>query len=408
MNKRDSDQKTEAAGGATARPLGGLRVLELGDQVSYAGHLLAQQGAEVTLIEPPGGFASRARPPFLDDIAGPDRSLSFHYFNAGKRSVVVDRAKASGREHLRAMLLSADVALDDQLQQPWAADALDYETLKQANPRLIWCAVTSFGQTGPHAHYKGDDFICMAAGGMTQLAGYNDLGPFTSPGDIAVKSSGAFAAVAIMLALHARDQGNEGQFIDVSMQEVVALGTETAPQFFDMKKSIRRRLPRPQRQAGIGYYPCADGYVMVYAAEAGVGTGWTRLVDWMVERKTPGADTLAGEAWLTNSFKARKENTELFAKLFLDFAMPLTKQELFQEGQRRRIAITPVNTGADLVADRHLKTVGTLSQVSECGSRPVIGPAAAVVMSATPFMTDSPAPQLAETVGQTTKESVPA
>jgi benzylsuccinate CoA-transferase BbsE subunit len=294
------------------------------------------------------------------------------------------------------MMTSADVILDDQRQDVWAETGLDYLALKRLNPRLIWCAVTSFGQTGPHAHYKGDDFICMAAGGMSQLAGYEDLGPFTSPGDIAVKSAAAFAAVAVMLALHARDRSNEGQFIDVSTQEVVALGTETAPQFFDMKKIVRRRLPRPQRQAGIGYYPCADGYVMVYAAEAGVGTGWTRLVDWMIERKTPGAEQLAGESWLTNSFKARTENSELFARIFSDFARPLTKQDLFHEGQRRRIAITPVNTGADLPADAHLRTMDVLGPVSECGARTIVGPAAAVVMSQTPMTTDRPAPALAK------------
>jgi benzylsuccinate CoA-transferase BbsE subunit len=389
MNSPDANSKI-------ARPLGDIRVLELGDQVSYAGRLLVQQGAEVTLVEPPGGFASRNRPPFLDDIVGPDRSLSFHYFNAGKRSVVIDRGCTEDLERLRSMMTSADVILDDQRQDVWAETGLDYLTLKRLNPRLIWCAVTSFGQSGPHAHYKGDDFICMAAGGMTQLAGYEDLGPFTSPGDIAVKSAAAFAAVAVMLALHARDRSNEGQFIDVSTQEVVALGTETAPQFFDMKKIVRRRLPRPQRQAGIGYYPCADGYVMVYAAEAGVGTGWTRLVDWMIERKTPGAEQLAGEAWLTNSFKARTENSELFARIFSDFARPLTKQDLFHEGQRRRIAITPVNTGADLPADAHLKTMDVLGPVSECGARTIVGPAAAVVMSQTPMATDRPAPALAK------------
>src|SRR4051812_47735914 len=104
MNKHSPDQSS-----GIARPLGSIRVLELGDQVAYAGRLMAQQGAEVALVEPPGGFASRNRPPFLGDIAGPDRSLSFHYFNAGKRSMVVDRFTPDGRERLLAELIAADV-----------------------------------------------------------------------------------------------------------------------------------------------------------------------------------------------------------------------------------------------------------------------------------------------------------
>lgn len=393
MNKEIAPRTPPAAGPAP-RPLGDIRVLELGDQVAYAGRLLSLQGAEVTLIEPPEGFASRRRPPFLDDIPGPDRSLSFHYFNAGKRSVVIDRARAEDRARLIALLSSADVVLDDRLQQDWAAIGCDYAKLARDNPKLIWCAVTGFGQTGPHAHYKSDDFIAMAAGGMMQLAGYDDLGPFAGPGDIAVKSASAFAAVAVMLALHGRDRDGLGQFIDVSMQEVVALGTETAPQFYDMKKIVRRRLGKPQRQAGIGFYPCADGYVMLYAAEAGVGTGWTRLVDWLIEAKAPGAEVLKGADWLTNRYKAQPDSTARFAVIFGAFARTLTKQQLFEEGQRRRISITPVNNGAEVCEDRHLKAVGSLQPVSACASENIIGPSVPVVMARTPLTVQGPAPAL--------------
>lgn len=377
-------------------PLGDIRVVELGEAAGYGGRLLAMQGADVILAEPPAGLASRRRPPFLDDVEGIERSLTFHYLNAGKRSVIIDPENQDDRVRLKNLLLSADVVLDDRLQDEWRIYGLDYETLRLRNAGLIWCSVTGFGQTGPRARDKGDDFICMAAGGMMQLAGYQDLGPYASPGDIAVKSSGAYAAIATMLALHARDRDGKGQFIDVSMQEVIALGTETAPQFFDIKRTIRRRLAQPQRQAGIGYYPCADGYVMLYAAEAGVGTGWTRLVDWMVEWGTPGAERLRGEEWLTNSHKARPESTELFATIFQAFAHQRSKQELFEEGQRRRIAITPVNTGAEVYEDRHLNAVGCFGAVSSHGARPVIGPAAPVVMSATPFRLKAGAPRLGE------------
>ena len=382
------------------RPLDDIRVLELSDQLSYAGRLLAMQGADVTLIEPPGGFASRQKPPFLDNVPGSDRSLSYHYFNAGKRSVVVDRRTDPGRAQFKRMIASADVVLDNRLQEDWKSEGFDYEELRRDHPRLIWCAVTGFGQTGPHARYKSDDFIAMAAGGMMQLAGYDDTGPFTGPGDIAVKSAGAFAAVCVLLALRTRDAGAAGQFIDVSMQEVVALGTETAPQFFDIKGVVRRRLTRPHRQAGIGYYACADGYVMLYAAEAGVGTGWTRLVDWLVDAKTPGAEQLRSEEWLTNSHKAKPASIDVFAQLFSAFATTQTKQALFLEGQRRRIAITPVNTGADVVDDPHIKAVGAVEAVSICGTHPILGPTVPVVMSVTPCGLSRPAPLLADSTSQ--------
>lgn len=397
MNEQSARRMPDASDGSPLfTGLNDVRVVELGDGVGYGGRLLAMQGADVILAEPPEGFASRRRPPFLDDVEDVERSLTFHYINAGKRSVVIDRDNAEDRARLRRLLLSADVVLDDRLQEEWRPRGLDYEALQRENAGLIWCSVTPFGQTGPRARHKGDDFICMAAGGMTQLAGYEDLGPYASPGDIAVKSAGAYAAVATMLALHARDRDGAGQFIDLSVQEVVALGTETAPQFFDIKRTIRRRLAQPQRQAGIGYYPCADGYVMLYAAEAGVGTGWTRLVDWMVEAGTPGAERLQGEEWLTNSYKARRESADFFATVFDAFARPRTKRELFEGGQRRRIAITPVNTGADVCADRHLNAVGGFGAISHVGGRAIIGPAAPVVMSATQFKLKMGAPLLGE------------
>lgn len=395
MNERSARRAPEP-GVRPPSALGDIRVVELGEGTAYGGRLLAMQGAEVILAEPPEGFATRRRPPFLGDEEGLEHGLAFHYFNAGKRSVVVDCGNPGDRDRLKRLLLSADVVLDDRLQDEWQVHGLDYATLRNGNAGLIWCSVTCFGQTGPRARHKGDDFICMAAGGMMQLAGYEDLGPYASPGDIAVKCSGAYAAVAIMLALHARDRDGIGQFIDVSMQEVVALGTETAPQFFDIKGTIRRRLAQPQRQAGIGYYPCADGYVMLYAAEAGVGTGWTRLVDWMLECGTPGAERLTGEEWLTNSYKARPECTEYFATVFHTFAQGRSKRELFEEGQRRRIAITPVNTGADACGDRHLNAIGCFSSVSRCAERPILGPAVPIVMSDTPLLLRTAAPRLGE------------
>lgn len=387
MNKHDIIRSSKRD-----RPLSDISVLELGESVSYAGRLLAMQGATVTLVEPPGGFSTRLQPPFLGNKPGPDRSLLFHYMNAGKRSVVGNRRTPTGVAQIRQLIAAADVVLDDHLLEEWKTDGISYADMSRANPRLIWCSVTGFGQTGPRAHYKSDDFIAMAAGGMMQLAGYDDLGPFAGPGDIALRGSGAFAAVAVLLALHSRDRNGKGQFIDISMQEVVALGTETAPQFYDIATTVRRRLPRPHRQAGIGYYRCADGYVMLYAAEAGVGTGWTRLVDWLIEAKAHGAEQLAGEAWLANSHKARPESIELFAKVFEGFAAAHTKQQLFQEGQRRRIAITPVNTGADVCNDVHVKAVKAIQQVSAVGAEPILGPGAPVTMSETPFEIQGPAP----------------
>jgi benzylsuccinate CoA-transferase BbsE subunit len=133
---------------------------------------------------------------------------------------------------------------------------------------------------------------------------------------------------------------------------------------------------------------------MLYAAEAGVGTGWTRLVDWLIEANAPGAGMLKGADWLTNQFKARADSTARFADIFGAFARTQTKQQIFEEGQRRRISITPVNDGAEVCEDRHVKAVDGLQAVSAVAGRTIIGPHVPVVMSRTPLSVQGPAPLL--------------
>ena len=138
---------------------------------------------------------------------------------------------------------------------------------------------------------------------MAWLAGYEDTGPYVGDCGLATTSAAQYAAVMAMIAMLGRRNAGAGQFIDVSMQEVVALGTETAPQFLAMKGVMRRRLGERARQAGIGVYPCADGHVFVYAAESGVGRGWNLLAQWIRESAVAGAEDLLDPRWQDNAFK---------------------------------------------------------------------------------------------------------
>ncbi|HYG91747.1 MAG TPA: CoA transferase [Azospirillum sp.] len=325
-------------------PLGHLRVLELGPRMAYAGRLYALMGAVVIVV-------NRA-PPAPDDTAF--RALLARYLDQGKTRVDLDLATDEGRRRLRNLVDAADLILDDRPPDAWRDCGVVAED--RVLDGAVWCTLTPFGLTGPRASDRGDDAVCMAAGGMAWLTGYEDTGPLVAAGDLAERGGALYAAVCGLLALlHGR-----GQLIDVSMQEVVALGTETAPQFTDMKGIVRRRQGEYERQAGIGLYPCADGLVMVYATETGVGAGWRRLVEWLVEEGAPGAEAMREEAWLSNAFKARPEAREAFADAFRHIAAHRTRQDLFEEAQRRRIAVAPINTGADVLRDSHLEAVGAL------------------------------------------------
>ncbi len=373
------------------RALDHLRVLDVTQELGYASKLFADMGAEVIMVEPPEGVAARRRGPFLEG-AGADASLHFQYLAAGKRSVVLDLERAEDQAAFRALAESADIVIDDQLQSVWEARGLGYATLA---PGLVWCAVTWFGQTGPRAGERADAFTAMAAGGMAWLTGYEDTGPLVVEGELATYAAAQYAAVMSLLAALGRDRAG-GQFIDVSVQEVVALGTETAPQFYELKGVMRRRAGERERQAGIGLYPCRDGFVLLYAADSGLGTGWTNLVRWLVDAGVGEAACLHDAQWQDNAFKATEEARRVFRTLFARFAATRGRQELFEDGQRRHIAIAPINDAAAALADPHLAACGFFTTVGEISGRPVWGPGAPYRLGATPWQAGARAPFLGE------------
>lgn len=337
----------------TEQALSGIRVVDLTTDFGYAAKLFADLGAAVILVEPPGGSPARARPPLA-----PGGSQWFAYRNCGKHSIVLDAGSANDCAELARLCAGADIVFDDRPQAYWQPRGLGWDAVHAANPDLVWCSITPFGQTGPAASAGGCDLIAMASGGMAWLAGYEDTGPYVGDCGLATTSAAQYAAVTAMIAMLGRRNTGAGQFIDVSMQEVVALGTETAPQFLAMKDVMRRRQGERARQAGIGVYPCADGQVFVYAAESGVGRGWNLLAQWICESGVPGAAELLDPRWQDNAFKARLEQRARFDELWREFAAARDRQSLFREGQRRRIAISPLNGAADVLADEHLRARG--------------------------------------------------
>lgn len=378
----------------SAAALCDLIVLETGVAAAYAGKLLSDHGASVTLIEPPEGSALRSLPPLRDGVEEPETSLVFHYMSAGKRSVVIDLDDVAGQEQFRRAAARASIVLDDRSQRWWRDRGLAFETLAEANPELVWCAITPFGQSGPHAGFKGGELVSMAMGGMAWLAGYDDR-PIVSRGGIAARSAALYGAVAALAAALGRSNDGRGRFVDVSVQEVVALGTETGPQFHDLHGELRRRNGDSQKQAGIGVYPCRDGHVMVYAAEAGVGTGWTRLVEWMVETGVEEALPMLSDEWATNQFKQTPGAKAAFERAFAAFADGRDMQDLFVEGQRRRIAIAPVNGPAQVLADPHFGETGYFRPL-DIGGRSIPAPGAPFTLSRTPGRSCGRAPSPGE------------
>jgi crotonobetainyl-CoA:carnitine CoA-transferase CaiB-like acyl-CoA transferase len=213
-------------------PLAGLRVLELADEKGhFCGKLMADLGADVVKVEPPGGEAARRVGPFLDDIPHPDRSLSFWYYNTSKRGITLDLATADGQGIFRGLAAGADVILETLRPGHLEALGLGDKALRCDNEGLITCSLTPFGQTGPWRDYLTSDLLHMAAGGEMASCGYDDdpSAPPIAPGGGNAWHMGAhYAYMAIMAALLHRTISGAGQYIDVSIHEACALTTEAA------------------------------------------------------------------------------------------------------------------------------------------------------------------------------------
>lgn len=335
-----------------ARPgaLGGLRVVELaGPYGNYSGKLFRDLGAEVILVEPPGGSPGRITPPLSHSGLG----LRFAYDNAGKRSVVLDLSAETDREIFRRLVATADLLLDSEPPGTLAALGLSFDDLARLRPSLVMTSITGFGQDGPRSQWRSDDLIAFATSGMMSLAGYRDSTPLVACGQQAEVAAHCFAAVASLAAVFAAEASGEGDWIDVSIQECMVMGLENAVQFVDLEGFVRRRNGGEQPRAGTGVFACRDGHVYLMSAGVGASRFWRHTLDWLTSE---GADitALSGPQWEQDAFLATDAAKATFATVFGAFAASRSKQALCTSGQAQRVPIAPVRTLEEVVADPHL------------------------------------------------------
>jgi crotonobetainyl-CoA:carnitine CoA-transferase CaiB-like acyl-CoA transferase len=213
-----------------AGALGHLRVLDCSRVLAgpWAGQILADFGAEVIKVERPGtGDDTRHwGPPYLRDAAGRDTGEAAYYLcaNRGKRSLTVDFATPEGRDIVRRLAAQSDVFLENHKAGDLARHGLDYDSLRDVNPRLIYCSITGFGQDGPYATRAGYDFAIQALGGLMSVTGERDDRPGGGPqkAGVAVADvmAGLYAAVAVLACVAQREVSGRGQYVDLSLLDV--------------------------------------------------------------------------------------------------------------------------------------------------------------------------------------------
>ncbi len=371
---------------ATARDtapsaLGHLKALDLaGPEAQSLGRLLADLGADVVLIEPPGGTPGRRyRPRAASD---PDVSLHFLNYNTNKRSFVLDLEAEAGRRELRALLREADVLIESFRPGYLEGIGLGYSRLSRINPRLVVTSVTPFGSTGPHSGYGGGELVVQAMGGLMYIQGDPDMPPCAAPAEHTYQLACHHAAFATLAALTERRSSGRGQHVDVSVQEVVAHLLFNISRYA-LSGDIASRTNNDLAIAPNNYYPCADSARVCLCVF--YDRHWDVLVEWM------GDDALADPAFREAAF--RRANPDIVDQFVAPFVERFTAQEMLDECERRHLAASPFNTLKDLAEGPHTNGRGFFVSTDRPGVGAFKMPGAPYRFSRTPWSLRRGAPE---------------
>jgi crotonobetainyl-CoA:carnitine CoA-transferase CaiB-like acyl-CoA transferase len=345
-------------------PLSHVKVLDLSRILAapWASQILADLGAEVIKVERPGaGDDTRTwGPPFLKDAEGKDTKEAGYYLavNRGKRSITVNLDSAEGQEIVKALAMRADIVLENYKAGTLARYGLDEASLRRLNPRLIYCSVTGFGQTGPRRDQPAYDFLIQAMGGLMSVTGERDDRPGGGPQKVGVPivdlMTGMYTAVSVLAALARRNESGIGDAIDIAMLDVqVATLSNQA-----MNYLVSGRVPRRNGNAHPNIQPqdvyaCADGDLILVVGNDGQ---FARLCD-VLGQPGWGSD----ERYATNAQRVRNI-AELSGLIRAAFA-GWERERLIAALDAAGVPCGPINDVAEVFEEPQVKARGLLRRV---------------------------------------------
>jgi crotonobetainyl-CoA:carnitine CoA-transferase CaiB-like acyl-CoA transferase len=383
---------TAAAPGALSR----IRVLDLSRVLAgpWATQTLGDLGAEVIKVERPGtGDDTRLwGPPYLKDREGQDTRDAAYYLcaNRNKKSVAIDFTKPEGQRLVRDLARSCDVLVENFKVGGLQQYGLDYESLRAINPRLVYCSITGFGQTGPYAHRAGYDFLMQGMGGLMSITGRPEGEEGAGPMKVGVALTdiltGLYASTAILAALQAREQTGEGQWIDLGLLDVqvACLANQSMNHLYG---AAPRRMGNAHPNT-VPYqdFPTADGYMILAMGNDGQFAAFCKAVgkpEWAQDER----------------FKANAGRVQHRATL-----IPLMRQVTVMRPTKEWIALFeqvgvpcgPINTIADVFADPQVQARGDRITMTHpvAGEIPLV--ASPIRMSDTPVQYRAAPPVLGQ------------
>lgn len=358
-----------------AGPLSHIKVLDLSRILAgpWSGQVLADLGADVIKVERPkvGDDTRSWGPPFLKDQDGNETRESGYYLSAnrGKRSVTVDLNTVEGQQIVRALALQSDILLENYKVGTLAKFGLDYASLKEINPRLIYCSVTGFGQDGPKADNAAYDFMIQAMGGLMSVTGERDDLPGGGPQKVGVPivdlMTGMYTSVAVLAALARRSESGLGDYIDIGMLDVMvgSIANQGMNYLVSGKTPKRTGNKHPNIQPQ-DVFACADGHIVLVVGNDSQFAKFCQVAgceQWVSD-----------ERYASNGARVRNQATLLpqMAELFLQKPMQAWVALLDEAG----VPCSPINTIAQVLEDEQVKhrkmridlphpTAGTVPQI---------------------------------------------
>jgi crotonobetainyl-CoA:carnitine CoA-transferase CaiB-like acyl-CoA transferase len=385
-------------------PLAGLRVLELADEKGqFCGKLLGDLGADVVKIEPPGGERCRRVGPFLDDIPDPERSLSFWYYNTSKRGITLNLETADGLRLFGRLAAASDVILETFRPGFLASLGFDFESIHEQNDKLIMCALTPFGQTGPWRDYASSDLLHMAAGGEMASCGYDEAdvpnAPPIAPGGGNAWHMGChYAYMAIMAALVYRTVSGQGQYIDASIHEACALTTESAIANYVYRGETLRRQTGRHHAAGATprtQFRAKDGTYVTALVGGRLNPKFVKELAELMDFYGMAGD-LRDPKYQDQTF-ITANTSHIIDDLIANFIASLPAEEVYHAAQERGFTWGAVRAPEALLDDPHLHDRGFWKHVAHPElDRSFVYPGEAAIYNGSPWRISRRAPLIGE------------
>ncbi len=327
-----------------ATPLEGLKVIELARILAgpWAGQTLGDLGAEVIKVEAPEGDDTRQwGPPFVEREN--DKTASyFHSCNRGKSSVIVDFRTDEGKAVLIELVRDADILIENFKVGGLKKYGLDYEKLAKVNPKLIYCSITGFGQTGPYAHRAGYDYIIQGMSGFMSITGEPDGAPQRAGVAITDIFTGVYATSAILAALHMRARTGKGQHIDMSLLDsAVCVMANQALNYLTTGNPPQRTGNYHPNLTPYQVFECRDGHIIIATGNDGQ---YQRLCDIL------GLPEMASAPEYLKNANRVENREDMIAKLSARTVL-MSKGELLTACEAKGVPAGPINSMDEVFAD---------------------------------------------------------